>query len=217
MKAKLSVFLLSILILSFGTVTAQDYAVGLKLSTLGISVEGTRSFGEKLNARLGLSYFSYTYEGDASEEDDYSYAGDLNLFSVSALADYFPFGGIFRLTGGLMINLNAIDGTLTPNKTYTVGGDQYTPEKLGDLNAEIDFNAVAPYLGIGLGNSLAAGPGVKFTFDIGTVYQGSPGVNLSADGLIAPSASSDQEKTLEDNLNWFQWYPVLSVGIIYKF
>jgi hypothetical protein len=217
MKAKIYNSFLLFLFLSFSSISAQDYAVGIKLSSLGISAEGTRSFGEKLNAKLGLSYFSYSYDAEAGAQDDYSSSADLNLLSLSALADYFPFGNFFRITGGLMINLNKIDGTFTPTESYTIGGDNYTPEKLGDLKAEIDFNPVSPYLGIGLGNSLAGDSGLKFSFDVGTMYQGAAGVNLNADGLLAPSAEPDQEKQLEENLSWFKWYPVVSLGIIYKF
>lgn len=217
MKIKSTLPVILFLCIFSTTTFAQDYAAAVKVSTLGISVEGMRSFSPRFNARVGLAWFGYTHDGGGGEEE-YTYSGDLKLFSLSMLADYFPFGGnTFRLTGGVLINLNEVDMTMTPTESYTVGGDEYTPEKLGNLSALVDFNKISPYLGIGIGNPLAGDPGIKFTLDIGTVYQGSPGVDLSATGLIEPSAAPDQEKTLEDNISWFQWYPVLSFGLTYKF
>lgn len=195
----------------------QDYAAAIKVNTLGISAEGVRSFGPNFNARLGIAFFSYSADGGGGTGDDYKYAGTLDLFSISALADYFPWERGFRISAGFLINLNKASAEMTPTKTYTVGGDLYTPDKLGIMNADVDFNKVAPYIGIGFGNPTAGDKGLGFTFDIGTIYQGSPNVDLSATGLIAPSASPEQEATIEDNLSWFKWYPVVSFGLTYKF
>ncbi len=193
---------------------AQDYAASLKVSSLGISAEGIRSIGPSFNARLGISVFSYTYDGGGGTED-YSYSANLKLLSFSILGDWFPFQNFFRISGGFFVNLNKGDMTLNPAKTYTVGGSVYTPEKLGNLSAVIDFNKIAPYLGIGIGNPTAGPSGFDFSLDIGTYYQGSPNVDLSATGLLQPSA--EQGPIIEDNLKWFKFYPVLSLGISYKF
>lgn len=198
-------------------VQSQDFAAALKVNTLGISVEGIRSFGPNFNARLGLAFFSYSADGGGGTGDDYKYSGSLDLFSISALADYFPWERGFRVTAGLLVNLNKGDAEMIPTKTYTVGGDQYTPDKLGVMNAKVDFNKIAPYIGIGFGNPTAGDRGLGFTFDIGTIYQGAPNVDLEATGLISPSASPEQEQTIEDNLSWFKWYPVVSFGLTYKF
>jgi len=40
---------------------------------------------------------------------------------------------------------------------------------------------------------------------------------LSAKGLLEPSAAPDQEKQLESNLNWFKWWPVITLGLTYEF
>ncbi|MBZ0183302.1 MAG: hypothetical protein K8F60_12670 [Melioribacteraceae bacterium] len=197
--------------------TAQDYAAALKINTLGISAEAMRSFGPNFNARLGIAFFSYSADGGGGTGDDYKYSGALDLFSISALADYFPWERGFRVSAGFLINLNKATAEMTPTKTYIVGGDQYTPDKLGTMNATVDFNKIAPYIGIGFGNPTAGDSGLGFTFDIGTVYQGAPSVDLEATGLISPSASPEQEALIEDNLNWFKWYPVVSFGLTYKF
>jgi len=106
---------------------------------------------------------------------------------------------------------------MKPTKSYTVGGDIYTPDLLGTMSADISFNKVAPYIGIGFGDPTAGSKGLGFTFDIGTVFQGAPKAKLSATGLIEPSASPEQQEKLESNLSWFKFYPVVSFGLTYKF
>jgi hypothetical protein len=193
---------------------AQDYAASIKISTLGASIEGYRSFSSQFNARLGVAVFSYTANNFKSS-DSYSANADLKLLSITALADWFPFENNLRLTGGLVVNLNKANIVLTPVKTYTQGNIQYTPDKLGQLNADLTFNKVAPYLGIGLGNPTSGARGFGFTFDVGTFFQGGPKATMSATKLLGPSAS--QSGQLEDNLKWFKFYPVISVGLFYKF
>ncbi|MBU0473512.1 MAG: hypothetical protein KKF62_05065 [Bacteroidetes bacterium] len=198
------------------SISAQDYAAAVKVSSLGFSGEVIRSFGEQFNVRAGFAFFSISLDGGGGTED-YTYTADAKLSSFSALVDYFPFGGIFRISGGALVNLNNATTILTPTKTYTIGNDEYTPEKLGNLDAKIDFDPVAPYIGIGWGNPTAGVSGLSVTFDIGTMYQGAPSVDLTAKGLLEPSASQDQEDLITSNLDWFKWYPIISLGLNYKF
>lgn len=198
-------------------VIAQDYAASVNVGLNGFGAGVTRSFSDNFNLRAGFSYFKITVDGGGGTTDDYSYIATPKLTTINLIADYFPFENIIRVSGGLVVNLNAIDTKLTPTKTYTIGGDVYTPETLGDLNANIKFAPVAPYIGLGLGNPVAGDEGFSVTFDIGTFYQSAPKVDLTATGLLEPSASEDQKQTLEDNLSWFKWYPVLTIGFNYKF
>jgi len=202
--------------LAFSNIFAQEWATAVKISTLGGNVEVYRSFGDQFNAHVGFNYF--TLDQDITGEEDYDATFSVGLMSISALGDYFPFESSgFRLTAGVFINLNQIDATLTPKDEYTVGGDVYTPDDLGTLDANISFNKIAPYIGLGFGNPTGGDSGLGFTFEIGTIYQGGSIVDLTATGLLEPSAAQDQEQKFEENLSWFKWYPVVSLGLTYKF
>ena len=215
MKRKILLFFfLSFIFLSSSN--AQDYATSIKVGTLGINLEAIRSIGQNFNVRVGAAYFTYTLDSGGGTEQ-YKYTANADLLSVSLLGDYFPFGQTFRITGGFLFNLNKGNIDLVPTKTTIIGGDEYTPDKLGNLKATVDFNIVAPYIGLGIGNPTSGDAGLGFTFDLGTAYQGQPHIKLNASGLLKPSAAPDQEETLENNLSWFKWYPVLSFGIVYKF
>ena len=216
MKKKSLLFIFLFFGISLSNAYAQDWAAAIKVSTLGGNIDIYRSFGEKFNVHLGYNYF--TLIQSLGETDDYKSEGKVDLNSISALGDFFPFeSSTFRITAGLMYNLNVVDATLTSAQDIEVGGDVYTPEALGILKATIDFNKIAPYIGLGFGNPTGGDSGFSFVFDVGTMYQGSSLVALEADGLLKPSATEEQENTIEDNLSWFQWYPVISLGLTYKF
>lgn len=214
MKIKLSLLLSFLLFLSLSELRAQNYAASLQMGTLGINLEAIRSFGPEINARIGFSFYSQDINNLGSSSD-YTTMSKLNLLSFFTFADWFPFNSSFRLTGGLIVNLNKGSMTLTPLKTYYDGNIAYTPEKLGNLTADIDFNKIAPYIGLGFGNPTAGKPGLGFSIDIGTFYQGSPKASMTANKLLEPSAS--QAYILQNNIKWFKFYPVLSFGLTYKF
>lgn len=216
MMKKLLFIMLAAFLLYSSQNFAQGFAIGAKVSTLGFSFELDKSITENINLKAGGAFFSYSQDGGGGT-DDYTYTAKLDLSSFFILADWFPFGNSIRITGGALINLNEANIDLVPTSSYTVGGDVYAPKDLGTLSAKVDFNSLSPYIGMGLGNPTSGGSGLKFTFDVGTIYQGSPGVDLSATGLIEPSAAPDQEAQLENNLSWFKWYPVVSFGLMYKF
>ncbi len=202
--------------LTISTSFAQDWATAIKVSTMGGNIDVYRSFGEKFNIHVGYNYFALTQS--LGETIDYKTEGKIGLSSISALGDFFPFeSSTFRITSGIMYNLNIIDATLTPAREYEVGGDKYSPEELGNLMANIEFNKFSPYLGLGFGNPTSGNSGFGFVFDVGTMYQGTAIVDLNAEGLLKPSANEEQAQKIQDNLSWFKWYPVLSLGLTYKF
>lgn len=216
MNKKLLLVVLTIFLFCASQLAAQGFAIGAKASTLGLSFELDKSIFDNLNLKAGGAFFNYTHDGGGGS-DDYTYEGKLELSSFFLLADWFPFGNSLRVTGGALINLNEANVVLVPSKSYTVGGDEYSPEELGSLSAKVDFNSVSPYIGLGIGNPVSGDSGLKFTFDLGTIYQGAPTVDLTGSGLIEPSAAPDQEQQLEENISWFKWYPVVSFGLMYKF
>jgi len=190
---------------------AQNYSMALTTGTRGIGIEGMRTFGFHYAVRAGFNTFSYHPTG--IEGDDYLMDADILLSTTNLFADWFPFGGMFHLTAGVMYNLTSAEAVLTPSDSHDVGGRIYTPDMLGSLKAQIKFNRTAPYFGIGYREGNATGLG--FTADAGLYYHGHPRVNLSADRLLEPS--TEQAPIIEDNLKWFSFYPAVTCGVIYTF
>ncbi len=212
-----SLFLVALFFsLSLSSLFAQDWAVALKVSTLGGNIDVYHSIGENFNAHVGYNYFALSQSLDESEY--YKSDGTLNLSSISILGDYFPFqSSVFRVTGGVIVNLNTFSASLASASEIKAGGETYNSDNLGTMDATISFNKVAPYLGFGFGNPTVGSSGLRFLFDVGTMYHGGPMVSLETEGLLKPSATRDQEKTMENNISTFKWYPVISFGLSYNF
>jgi hypothetical protein len=130
--------------------------------------------------------------------------------------DVFPFRGNFRISAGARINGNQADISGTPTSNVTIGNTTYTPAQVGRLNGDIDFNTVAPYVGIGFDGHIT--DALTIGFDLGVLYQGKPSVSLSATNPAVSQADLNRERAnIEDDLKMLQFYPVATVSLKYRF
>lgn len=195
-------------------------AVGAKVGTLGGQVEITGNFSTYLKGRLNAGYLPWDYEITVDSEE---YDFNIKLFTTGALLDLHPFAGGFRLTAGVYFNSNDFSGTgsLSSSQSYEIGGISFSRATLGHVDAEADFNTVAPYLGLGYSNAFTADGHWSFEFDAGVMYWGSPEVTLSTPATsVVPGlnqALKEEAQRVEDELENFIFYPVVSVGVAYSF
>lgn len=199
---------------------SRDVAVAAKAGTLGIGAEATVGINETFNGRIGFNVFSIDHD-DTYNDVDYEF--DVDLFSLPVLLDWHPNGGGFRVSVGAMVNGNEASGEgQAANGVFTIGNTVYSAAQVGTLKADVDFNGFAPYLGVGYGNAVGKGNKWSFFFDVGVAYQGSADVTLTANGPIAGDATFQSElekerQDLEDDMDDFQFYPVIAIGVSYKF
>ena len=205
----------------------SGWGVTPEIGTLGIGASVTKSVSDNVNARVGLNAFKY---GADFEEEEVEYEADLNLFNVSTVVDYHPWKKSgFRLTGGLVFNNNNVSGNGKPNdnQEFEYNGNTYTSDQIRSVDAKVSLpNKVAPYLGIGWGNAVKPGNRFAFSLNLGVMFTGSPQVDLSADidesvpNNIRQDIIRDIEaerKEIEDDIDGFGVYPVLSIGASYHF
>jgi hypothetical protein len=197
----------------------SDLAVTGKIGTLGLGAELDLGLTDSLGARIGLNAFTYKYNATSSTVN---YDFNLQMQTVSALADWYPFEGSFRTSAGVMYNNNKVSlGGLPTGGTYTINGNPYSSNAISSLQGDMSFNKVAPYIGIGWGNPAAKNKGWGFTSDIGVLFQGSPKTSLTVTctgtGLCPTANDIAAENTkLQNDLSNFKWWPVVSVGISYQ-
>jgi hypothetical protein len=202
------------------------WAITPEVSTLGIGGSITRSLTPNFNARVGINNFGTSAD---ITETDVTYEADLNLSNISTVIDYHPFKNSgFRMTGGLVFQDNNIKGTATPtNGSITIGDQTYTNGQLQSVDSQVSFaNSVAPYLGLGWGNPVKPGKRWGFSLNLGVMFTGSPEIDvtpnygLNTDQAVRDEidASIDKEiRELEDDLDWLNIYPVISLGVSYQF
>jgi hypothetical protein len=209
--------------------TTPDMALALRAGTTGIDLDYDIALASSLSARVGYSGFNYSHSVDTSDVD---YNGRLKLSMVSGLLDWYVFHGGFRLSAGVVGDGGTrLDLTGKPaiNGSYTVNGDVYTSGDVGSVSGRLKFgHTVSPYVGLGWGDAVGAQHHWHFLFDIGAIYGGTPNVVLNvACGPEAPSGSATCNKLqtdvqtevakLQSDVNVAKWYPVIDLGVAYRF
>lgn len=211
--------------LAASSASAQEsgFTLGPNVSTLGIGAEAGYRINRNFGLRGGANYFSWSTN---REIDGIDYDADLRLASGGIVGDYYPFGGGFRISGGVRISGNQVDLVANPGATAQVeiGGTTYTGSQIGRLDGELSFNRVAPYLGLGYEANVT--DALSISFDAGALWQGRPDVSLrAAPPAGAPPALVDrinadverERRNIEDDLKAFQFFPVVSVTAKYRF
>ncbi len=199
---------------------AEGVSVGVKGGTLGVGPEIGFTFSKYLGARVGFNYLPFSFSG---EKGDVEYDFDLNLQSVSGILDFHPFKNAFRISGGIFYNGNNLDAKGKPSSgMFKIGDHKYPAALVGNLKGDIDFNDFAPYCGIGVDTTFGKSKNFGIMLEVGVLFQGSPDVTLSSEGPLSgnPLFQRDlakEEKKLEDDLNNFKFYPVISIGATYRF
>ena len=215
-KAAVLLVLLAMFLIMAPNASAQ-LALGAKAGTLGLGVEANVHFGGLFSFTAGINALKWGHKFTA---DEVEYDGDLDFKSLALLANWHPSRGGFRVTAGLLLNGNEVLVTAEPQGSYEFGGTEYPGELVGEVDGTVNFNDIAPYAGIGWGYDKDARWG--FYADFGAIFQGAADVTLTADGPIAiwPGFQEDlksEEEAIEDELQNFQVYPVISLGVYIRF
>ncbi len=214
-----------LLLISAPPVSSAGEALGVavKAGTLGVGAEISSALLPNTRLRGGFNYLTYEFDSTISDID-YEFEPEYN--SVSLVLDVHPFNGAFFISGGAYFNNNTVDVTGSIDRGV-VPADYSRYAFLADLvsiSGDVEFNPIAPYAGIGWrSNSDSSGWG--FAVEFGVLYQGAPDVkNLRVNAPIDVSGIDDvqrflaeQEKEIEDELDWFEFYPVASAMLTYHF
>lgn len=184
------------------------------IATLGAGLElGVRT--SRIGIRGGINTFGWTYRQKLSS---ISAEVDLKFRGKSAMLDFYPSGGSFHLTGGVVtapVRLNAT-GKPTLNHQFVLNGQAYWETQVGDIVGEAEWPDFSPYAGLGWSGSMA-GPRVKAVLELGAVF-GGPTFSLSASkategSQLAADIEAERAQIQHDLDTYASIYPVLSFGI----
>ena len=213
-----------------GPAAAANAAWTADLGTTGIGIHATLPIAPAygIEARLGTNYLrGYKFNKNTAQV---AYDFKASLRTVDALLDWHPLRTGFRLTGGLVYNSNAINGVGVPSRitTFSFENGSYSTTQAGRLIGRINFDTVAPYLGIGW-SMPDSGHGWSVSSDLGLMYQGSPKTTLAFGGCSLPGTGctliantltpllAAESRRVDDELRTYRFFPVLRVGVSYRF
>lgn len=209
--------------------------VAVKVGIGGVGFDVATPLAKRFNLRAGASFFSYAL---TSSDNGINYTGTLKLQSANASLDYYPFHGAFRLSPGLTFsNQNHVNASaLVPGgQSFTLNDTDYTSSTTDPVTGTgyLELGEkVAPSFTLGWGNMIPRHGGHwSFPFEIGFKYIQRPTVKLTLAGVacqdgVCSNVATDpetqanvqgEENTLDKDLSLLRFFPIVSVGVSYKF
>ena len=209
---------LLLLIASTGIASAeQEFSAGLRAGTLGLGVEGSWKPLKYLEVRLGGNAFTFNDDGSQAGID---YEQELSLESFYLTANILFDNSPMRLTLGGYANGNELHMINDSMQDQDIGGVVYAGGAIGTLTGTTSFSSTAPYFGIGYDFDIKGKIGMSI--DFGVLWQGDPIVELTSDGTLATdpgfqASLAAERQELEEEFTEFRVWPVLQLGVVYRF
>jgi len=224
-----------ILLLPLGILLSAAEPIGItgKFGTLGFGLDATFKMKDDFNLRINANKGSLNLV-DSDSDSDFVEKGKFDLKSVGLLADYYPLDNKFRLSGGVYYNGNILESESSEvRNNVKIGANYYDLTKNSKTNLEIDTNNIAPYIGMGWGNTVESSDSWSFNVDVGVLYQGSVKSSLQMSGTakehntgktinletnqVFLNDAKDEINFINNNTKGIKWYPVVSIGVAYSF
>ena len=213
--------------IALGTVASSStagaqVAVGIRGSTLGAGAEVSIRPARMLGVRATGNFLTFTRE---EEVEGIPYELEPRLRSGGANLDFYPFGKVLYLTGGLLLNANEASAEAIIGPTITIGNRTYSNTEIQSLRGELEWTrSVAPHAGLGL----ETGGRVGIAFEAGVVFSGTPTVRLSGTTTLTgqerqffDEAVAQEEAQvrawIDDNRRWTKYHPVAALGLRIRF
>jgi hypothetical protein len=213
-----------------------NVGAAVKVSLLGVGGEVAMRVSHRSNVRAGFNAISYSR---GFNKDGLAYDGQLSFKTFEAHYDFFPWAKSFHISPGVLAYIGdpiTAKASAPGNQSFSLGGVTYYSDPTNPMTGtgKIDFNKAAPMITVGWGNLISRNEGHHFTvpFEVGVAFQGSPkatlnlagnvcdspGVNCRsvADPTIQANVVSEQNK-INNSMSFFKVYPIISVGLGYKF
>ncbi|MDR2497314.1 MAG: hypothetical protein LBD21_09335 [Tannerellaceae bacterium] len=195
--------------------------------------------GLNLTAGIKSDYVNVAMPDDNNElYDAFGYVPDyraklgMNFTHANVLVDFHP-AGIFHITAGFYVGQSKFglqgflsDWTNNDNPAVLKPGYSWPTIDIGDQTliltdgrANLDLQLggiVKPYLGIGVGRSIAKNNRLSFKFELGAVYLGA--YSLKQDGRKLDLSASTNTDVLDthDVLKQITAYPVLNFQLSWR-
>lgn len=213
----------SALLSSACSANQHNFGIGGSVGTTGVTAEAKYAASSQIVLRGNVNVLpvntNQTYDG-------VDYEADLNMTTFGGFADFYPFrNNGFNITGGVYGGEKSVDlvGVPGPATTVEIGNTTYTGAQIGTLRGDVQYKDAAPFLGVGYDGFMNHDRLWSFNARAGVMFIGEPDVNLTAEGGLVsmiPSVQDDLQReadNLKEELDKYQYYPVVSLGITRRF
>lgn len=210
---------------------------GVKVSTFGAGAEVAVRVTHRTNVRAGFNIIMYSRGFD---KDGIHYDGQLNFKTFEAHYDVFPWAKSFHVSGGILVYAAdpiTATSTVPGNQAFSLGGVDFVSDPTNPVSGsgKMVFRRAAPTITFGFGNLVRRGESSHFSIpiEVGVAFQGAPKTTLALAGNVCDSSrvncrsvASDptvqsqiisEQNKINSDMSFFKVYPILSVGLGYKF
>ena len=229
-----SIGLACLVLLFSSTAQALDFGVAAKAGINGVGLDFSLGLTKNINARISVASIDIEGEddsvsvGDNGSQADLDYDIDFDYGANALFIDWHVFGGGFRVSAGMLKNNGAAEGSSALQGAIVIDGQNLDPSDFsGDIDTEVSLGeSYQPYIGIGWGRGAGGDGGFSFSLDAGvalldTSVDFDATVNAGgANGLSQTELDSvlrSLEKDAEDELDEYELWPVLALGVNYAF
>ncbi|HTW83078.1 MAG TPA: hypothetical protein VMD91_03290 [Candidatus Sulfotelmatobacter sp.] len=187
-------------------------SVGVHLSTIGDGITLEKPFLYDFSLRVETNWLS------TSQQTTYTNTGfttTSRFRNVAVLGDFRPYGGRWRISGGLTFGSDEVDNVARLGApTAQVGNDVYPVSGIGNLTSRVSFSRPGVYLGVGTGTGLIRG--LALTVDGGLLLRNGFATANATGPLAADPAFRADLSVLSGQLRTRVITPVASVGLVYR-
>ena len=206
-----------------GVAQAADFGLYGTAGTIGFGGGVAATFNDHFAARLG--YTTYEYSVEDLEESDLVLDGKAEIGGAQAFLDWHPYGGAFRVSLGAVENAFVSMHAEPVAGTYALNGTDYSANDIGTAAATAKYDSISPYAGFGFGRALSRDGRFAFSADFGVVFTGAPEVELNAtcrvpNAMLCAEIQDDvfaEEAELQAEADKLDYWPVMSIGVSYRF
>jgi len=210
----------------------RSYAIGFRASTLGAGIEIATPLAGRINLRSGFNFFAFN---DPFSIDGVNYTARLHLQSSQTTLDWFVGG--FHISPGFLYVKNSMSAPafVGPGQTFVLGTQTFlnsVDDPVSGSSSVIFPRTFAPLLLFGYGNLLPrSGEQLALPMEVGVAYSGAAqrvgalnGTACVTNGCVNFSQNADAQKFLKQEINilnedlkHYPVFPIVSVGLAYRF
>lgn len=201
------------------------FAIGAEAGTVGFGPFAIVTATKHFTFDVGYTWLNYDYDFDDNKG---VYNANLKLSNGQVIANWHPMAGSFHLSAGVFLSNNKVSLTAQakPGAIYDIGDGTYNRYEITSVDGTVKLtNGATPYLGLGWSKTPAK-RGFGFYCKLGVLFMDSPKTQLTAHYAPGISASRraqaeadlrKDEQEANDNLDSFKYYPVIEMGLMYRF
>ncbi|GAC1576823.1 MAG: hypothetical protein NVS3B7_09880 [Candidatus Elarobacter sp.] len=190
----------------------SSVSYGVHASTIGdgITLEKPLLYDFSVRIKTGALSVSQQFSYDGNP-----YTTTNRYNNVAVIADFRPYGGRYRISGGLVFGKDRIDSVAREDAALVrIGNTVYPAAGVGTVLARVRFDRPSIYAGVGTGTGLVRG--LALQLDAGVlVRNGTASTQASGPLANTPGLQADLAR-LRSELRTHVVAPVISVGLVYR-